>query len=96
MSGIDFALLRGGRIEGTVTRASDAQPLVASVEIYDPTGTRVDQTTTDAAGAYRTSSGLATGSYYVRAAEGSGTSKTNYGTASPATRATRPPARRSP
>jgi len=73
VSGIDFALLRGGRIEGTVTRASDAQPLVASVEIYDAVGTRVDQTTTDAAGAYRASSGLATGSYYVRAAEGSGT-----------------------
>lgn len=70
--GVDFALDRGGRIGGTVTRAADGRPLDASVDVFDAGGTLAETARTDGAGAYRTTVGLPSGTYYAKATEGSG------------------------
>ena len=72
-SGKDFALAGGGRIEGTVTRASDGQPLGATVTIYDAAGGVVSGATQDGSGFYRSSGGLPSGTYYAKARDTLGT-----------------------
>jgi hypothetical protein len=71
-SNVDFALAAGGRIEGTVTRASDGLPVSASVTIYDASGASVTGSALDGSGLYRSSSGLPSGTYYARAADSAG------------------------
>ena len=65
-AGIDFALTRGGRIEGVVLDASTSAPLAdVSVEVLRASGSTVASAFTDSAGHY-SARGLATGAYYVR------------------------------
>lgn len=72
-SGIHFALAGGGRIEGSVSRASDGQPISASVTIYDAAGDAVAGATPDGSGYYRSSRGLPSGLYYAKAHDALGT-----------------------
>jgi hypothetical protein len=67
--GIDFALARGGGIQGTVTRASDGQPLGATVQIYDAAGAMAGSASPDSAGFYRFGDGLPSGTYYAKAVD---------------------------
>jgi hypothetical protein len=70
---IDFALTSGGRMSGRVTNASSGAPLVGVlVWIYNSSGDVVTAGLTDASGAYATSSGLSTGTYYARTSNSSG------------------------
>jgi hypothetical protein len=71
-SGRDFTLAGGGRIEGTVTRASDGQPVNAWVTIYDSTGAVACGSSRDGSGFYRSASGLPSGTYYARALDSAG------------------------
>jgi hypothetical protein len=71
-SGRDFALAAGGRIEGTVTHASEGRPVSASVTIYDAAGAIAAGSVQDGSGFYRSSSGLPSGTYYARAADSAG------------------------
>jgi hypothetical protein len=65
-SGINFALLPGGSITGTVTDAGTAAPLNGvSVQVFTSTGAFVVGTNTNASGVYRTG-GLPAGSYFAR------------------------------
>jgi hypothetical protein len=65
-SGVDFALVGGGTVSGTV-RAADGGVSSATlyVEMYSADGTPLATTTTDVGGAYSLS-GFATGNYYLR------------------------------
>jgi ELWxxDGT repeat protein len=64
-AGIDFSLIRGGTFAGTITRASNGQPIGGvQVAIRNSTGAVVDTESTDNHGNYR-SRGLITGSYYA-------------------------------
>lgn len=64
-SGIDFALVRKGRIRGTARDASSMQPLSwARVWVYNSTGTIVASTSTGYDGSYEASALLA-GNYFV-------------------------------
>ena len=70
--GIDFALTRGGRIEGTVTGAAATSPLAGiNVEVLTGGGSTVSSAPTDDAGRYSVR-GLAGGSYFVRTRNGAG------------------------
>src|SRR5262249_18505215 len=72
-AGIDFALAPGGRISGKVVDAATNQPLAGvSVTIFDSTGRAVSSGSTNSFGLYTTFSGLATGTYYARTANGLG------------------------
>jgi hypothetical protein len=67
--GIDFGLMPGGRIAGTLTDAATASPLAgAQVRVYDSSGRNLANATTTAAGAYTTSVGLPSGTYFARTA----------------------------
>lgn len=66
-SGIDFALAKGGTIQGTVSEDGTATLLEGiNVDIYDDSGSWVASGTTDASGSYTTSQGLTTGAHYAR------------------------------
>ena len=66
-SNIDFALLKGGSITGTVTEQGTSTKLAnIEVDIYDSGGTWVTEGSTDSNGDYTTTSGLTTGTYYAR------------------------------
>jgi hypothetical protein len=66
LTGIDFALATGGRVSGQVTDAVTGAGLSGvTVAIYNPAGTLLTNTTTDATGSY-TIIGLPTGSYRAR------------------------------
>lgn len=76
VTGIDFSLRRGGRISGVVTDAVSNSPL-ANVEvevlaIVGGTLSPLDSVRTDAAGAYTSQVGLATGAYLVVAFDNQG------------------------
>ena len=65
-SGINFALMAGGRITGTITDASTGELLQGvSVTIYLPSGTAVAGSSTNGNGVFATQ-GLPTGTYYAR------------------------------
>lgn len=65
---VNFVLPAAGSIAGTITRASDGQPLAdVDLDCFDSAGVRVDLTTrSDAAGVYRIGP-LPVGSYFLRA-----------------------------
>jgi hypothetical protein len=63
-SNINFVLVPGGRITGTVTDATPNPVANVEVTIFDSTGNNVDQTLTDAMGNYSTA-GLPSGSYFA-------------------------------
>lgn len=63
-SGVDFSLIRGGTMSGTVKRASTGQPLFSEVLIRNTSGRVVDDQFTDNSGRYQ-SRGLMTGTYYA-------------------------------
>jgi ELWxxDGT repeat protein len=63
-SGVDFFLVRGGTISGTVTRALTAPVRGINVLIYDQNGVIADFATSNFYGNY-SSRALATGSYYA-------------------------------
>ena len=66
-TGINFGLTSGGRISGAVTDAATASPVAgAQVRIYDSSGRSMGSATANAAGAYTTSTGLPSGTYYAR------------------------------
>ena len=70
VSGINFALVSGGRISGKVTDASTATTLQnVAVQIFSSTGVNLGSTNTDSSGNYSTS-GLPAGTYYVRTSTG--------------------------
>jgi hypothetical protein len=64
--GIDFALVKGGRVGGTVTNAATGEPLAGvSARVYDTSGKLLASASTDAFGRY-TSPALPAGPCYVR------------------------------
>ena len=64
-NGIDFALVPGGTISGTVSAAAGGQPIASvSVRAYNSANALVASATTNTSGAY-TIIGLATGAHYV-------------------------------
>jgi hypothetical protein len=66
VSGVDFALVRGGRIAGTVRAAGTLAPLPAvSISVLTANGSFVSSGFTDSAGAYVTADGLPAGTYFV-------------------------------
>lgn len=66
-TGIDFALASGGRLSGTVTDVASGLPLAGvSVRIYNTLGAVAATATTDATGAYTTSVGVPSGTYFAR------------------------------
>jgi hypothetical protein len=71
-TGVDFNLNLGGRVSGTVTDVVTGLPIGgASVGIFGADGKSVGGSTTDNSGAFRTASGLPTGTYFA-AAQASG------------------------
>lgn len=66
VTGIDFALPRGGRVAGVVSAAATFVPLSAvRVDILDEQGRHRTAATTDATGLYTSDQGLPTGTYYA-------------------------------
>jgi hypothetical protein len=64
---IAFALAAGGRIGGAVTDAGTGLPVAGTrVRVYDSAGRSVASEITDASGAWATSTGLPSGTYYAR------------------------------
>ena len=69
--GIDFGLVLGGSITGTVTAASGGAPLSSvTVNIYNASGVSVGSAATNASGVY-TKTGLPAGTYFARASKSS-------------------------
>ena len=65
-TGIDFGLVAGGRIGGTVTSAAGGLPLVnVRVSVYRPDGSYVTDAYSDSSGAY-TVAGLPPAAYYAQ------------------------------
>ena len=62
---VDFVLAAGGRITGSVRNASGAALPNVWISFYDSTGSWAGSATTSASGTY-TSTGLPSGTYYVR------------------------------
>lgn len=63
--GVDFDLVRGGSLEGTVTAETGGQPIAhVGIVAFDGTGTRSGSTSTDDSGHYRLV-GLETGTYFA-------------------------------
>ena len=70
---IDFALVFGGRISGSVTSAANNSSLAnVSVQVYDAAGSFVTSVSTGTSGNYTTSSGLSTGMYFARTSNSQG------------------------
>jgi len=67
LANIDFALVAGGTITGTITDSATGAPLPnVTVRVYNASGNSVgNSATTNAAGAY-SKSGLASGTYYLK------------------------------
>ncbi len=66
-TGIDFALIQGGRISGTVTDEATGLPLPSvPVRIYGSSGSQVTSVSTNSSGVYTSSAGLPSGMYYAR------------------------------
>ncbi|HEX3583744.1 MAG TPA: carboxypeptidase regulatory-like domain-containing protein, partial [Thermoanaerobaculia bacterium] len=70
LTGVDFSLIRGGRISGTVMRASTGQPIgsnngAVTVSIFDASGLRVDVQNAGYSNGTYISRGLPTGMYYA-------------------------------
>jgi hypothetical protein len=64
---IAFALEAGGRIGGAVTDSGTGLPVAgARVRVYDSAGAAVASASTDSSGAWETSTGLPTGTYFAR------------------------------
>ncbi|MGB5296624.1 MAG: carboxypeptidase-like regulatory domain-containing protein, partial [Thermoanaerobaculia bacterium] len=71
--GIDFDLLTGGTIEGTVTEEGSSVPLDSGyVRIFDTVGSYLTSAYPDGSGDYETSIGLGTGTYYAATSSFSG------------------------
>jgi len=72
-TGIDFGLVQGGRISGTVTDAATGLPMgPVTVLISSSSGTQLTSTNTDSSGVYTTSTGLPSGTYYARTSNSQG------------------------
>lgn len=72
-TGIHFALATGGRISGTVTDTSTGLPLASvTVQVYNTAGAWLASVSTNSSGAYTTSTGLPSGTYYVRTSNSQG------------------------
>jgi hypothetical protein len=72
-SGIDFGLVRGGAISGTVTEAATGLPVAGAwVSIWNSSGHSVTSEETDGAGVYATSKPLPSGTYYAWASSAPG------------------------
>ncbi len=72
-TGIDFSLADGGRISGVVTASVGGMPLQGvEVKTYSAEGDLITVGLTSAAGAYTSPSGLPSGDYSVRTANGEG------------------------
>ena len=83
-SGIDFSMVLGARISGTVTNTTTSLPAAGvGVLILDASGTVLSTGTTNALGNYVTTSGLPNGSYYVRTANNQGLINRIWATPSP-------------
>ncbi|MGB5162492.1 MAG: hypothetical protein WBP10_17220 [Thermoanaerobaculia bacterium] len=66
-TGIDFALLKGGSISGTVTEDGTGALLENIwVDVYNSSGSWVSNGASDASGIYRLQAGLSTGNYYAK------------------------------
>jgi 5-hydroxyisourate hydrolase-like protein (transthyretin family) len=66
-TGIDFAMVRGGKLSGSVTDVSTGAPLRnVTVQTYDAANNLVTTSTTDSAGQFVSASGLPVGTYFVR------------------------------
>ena len=66
-SGIGFSLTQGGQISGQVTDAATSNGLAnITVEVFTSAGSFVASASADAAGNYRITRGLPTGSYFAR------------------------------
>jgi len=76
-TGIDFALSLGGRISGKVTDASNSQALPSvTITVFSSSGVNLGSLNTDGLGNF-TTSGLAPGSYYLRASSNGVTFQNN-------------------
>ncbi len=65
-TGIDFGLLSGGRISGTVTDVAGGVPLAnVQVRVHNASGAQVTSVNTNSSGVY-TTAGLPAGTYYAR------------------------------
>ncbi len=72
-TGIDFALVRGGFLSGTVTDAATGQPLSSvSVRIYNSSGTLFATRASGASGTFSTTAALPAGAYYARTSNSQG------------------------
>ena len=81
-AGIDFGLVRGGRIGGAVRDVATGLPLAyVDVRIYGADGRQIATTLTNALGAYTTHSGpgLTSGTYYARTSNSLGYADEVYG-----------------
>jgi acetyltransferase-like isoleucine patch superfamily enzyme len=68
VTGIDFALDKGGTISGTVIDSATSLPIEGErVRIYDASGNYLTYDYTDVAGAYAITMGLPAGTYYALA-----------------------------
>lgn len=63
--GINFDLVQGGRISGSVTDEITSDPIYSGVLIYDAQGIFTDYAYTDSNGMYTSYRGLAGGDYYA-------------------------------
>ena len=78
VSNINFALVTGGRIGGTVTNVSNAQPIAGvSVQVYDSSGTFAGAVNSGGSGNYL-SVALPPGTYYSRTSNGLGLTNRLY------------------
>jgi len=72
-AGVNFDLTPGGRVAGVVRDAATGQPLAGvEIRIYDSAGTWAAVGITGGSGAYTTSVGLVSGTYYARTANSLG------------------------
>ncbi len=67
-SGLDVNLVTGGGIKGQIRRGSDGTPVdVATIDVFDASGTFVTNASSDGSGMYDTGRTLLPGQYKVRA-----------------------------
>ncbi len=66
-AGVNFALMPGGRVSGSITDAATGQPVLdAWVDFFSPTGAYVTVGYPDGAGNFTTMESLPSGTYYAR------------------------------